>query len=265
MIAIPSPKSLLIITIFAFHTSGAIGSVHLPLVQHHLIANHVRIVVFLSCDQRTQIESVRLAYRLNLMASSVDIRQWFGSDSDNSNETGTDNAQTTFNDDSPIGVEFRRLFRPCNHRIGIVLDLECPLRAVRSVLAAASQRIYFHHRYYWLMFASNEEQLHRLLEHENVNVDAEITAATPARLDGDNSVDANGAASGWDLWDVYNPSFVRGGRLNVTHLQRWDATTTVARLPIDRMSKYESRRDFQGLKLKGVLTVRVVGSVDLNG
>lgn len=212
-----------------------VGLVHQPLVHHHLRQHQLNVVLFLSCDQRSQFESVRLANQLNVWPSSLDICKRVYPSSD---------GHVDPLDESP--------FHHASQRVGVVLDLQCPERCLRPLLAAVSRQWLFHRRYVWLLFGKNVDDVGKWLDGENVNVDAEITAATKRVPDNDKVV----VDGYWDLWDVYNPSFVRGGRLNVTHLQSWRSAgmsdpikTTISQ------SKHEKRRNLRGLQLRGVLTV----------
>lgn len=211
-----------------------VATVHLPIVRHHLLANRLRVVELLWCDVRSPADVMRLCHTLGVSAGAADLHG--------------------------IGRPDRlhRHFYMHNHQVGVVLDLTgCPERQVRALLHAASAHTLFHRRYVWLMFADGVSRIYDLLEDENVNVDADITVAVPATLS-----TVVGEVQ-WDLWDVYNPSHVRGGRLNVTLLQRWRAGME-PRWPVDMQSKYERRKDFHGLKLKGVLTVSADGNVKTN-
>lgn len=209
-----------------------VSDVHQPLVLHHVRSHNLKIVLFLSCDdRRTQFQSIRLAHQLNVWPRSVAICS-----------TGVESG-------ADVPLNLKRLFHHANQRVGIVLDLQCPAHCLRPLLAAASRQWLFHRRYVWLLFAESVDPVFEWLAAENVNVDAEITAASP-RGDDD-----------WDLWDVYNPSYQRGGQLNVTHMQRWRSplegnATTTAKSAFWQRSKHGQRRQFHGLQLKGVLTVR---------
>lgn len=213
----------------------ASARIHLPLVRHHILANRLRIVQFLSCERRLEFQCHRLAHRLNVLAGSADIRR---------NRSAL--------------PALRRLHA---HRVGVVLDLQCPPAAVRPLLAAVSAHQFFHRRFVWLLFGRDVGHIVELLAGENVNADAEVTAATEEGADGGGGDDDG---DGWSLWDVWNPSFARGGRLNVTLMGRWPADAEQLQA-IGQQSKYERRRDLGGLVLKGVLTVRVVYNVPVIG
>lgn len=57
----------------------------------------------------------------------------------------------------------------------------------------------------------------------------------------------------YNLYDAYNPSSTRGGKLNVTQIGMWspDAGYNL----FDNKAKLENRRDFHGVTFKGVVTV----------
>lgn len=59
--------------------------------------------------------------------------------------------------------------------------------------------------------------------------------------------------SAYQINDVYNPSKVRGGRLNITTIGKWDTHSGIQISSVQ--SKIERRRNLGGLKFIAVVTV----------
>lgn len=136
---------------------------HRQLVQHFLVENYIKTVLFLSCASPQDTHRLRKeAQKLHVWTASADISK-------------------------DIGLDVERLFYYKNHRVAVVADLDCP--RMGSVLGEVSKRTYFHQRYFWLIFANHVNQSVAMLGEENINVDAEITVAVPVSSDG---ADANG-------------------------------------------------------------------------
>lgn len=57
----------------------------------------------------------------------------------------------------------------------------------------------------------------------------------------------------YHLYEAYNPSFVRGGQLNLTKIGTWSLRDGY-NLIVNK-TKFENRRNFQGITFKGVVTV----------
>lgn len=218
-------QSIVLVILLVASAVSASASVHLPLVHKHVRQHKLKFLHHLSCDTAAGFSLLRFGHRSQLWSGTTDIRR-----------DATQKLDASFHHH--------------NHRVGIVLDLQCPLAAVWPLLAAVSERMYFHRSFVWLMFARDAQQISELLANENINVDADITVATRNESDASREV--------WDLWDVYNPSFERGGRLSVTLLQQWSSESgkrLLLMMPEGRKSKYERRKNFGGLRLKGVLTI----------
>lgn len=83
----------------------------------------------------------------------------------------------------------------------------------------------------------------------NLNIDAEVTVVIPS-------------ITGWyDVYDVYNPAFERGGQLKVSKIGFYNSSgfsfTT-------QESKYMLRRNFDGVQFKTVVVVNSCFSTHCN-
>lgn len=62
-----------------------------------------------------------------------------------------------------------------------------------------------------------------------------------------------------ELFDVYNPSYKRHGKLNVTPAGRWSYN----RFEFHSQSKFVERKNFKGLTFHSVITVNFIDSIEL--
>lgn len=79
-------------------------------------------------------------------------------------------------------IDFETILIRLSHQVGVVIDLNCP--EIVEFLRGVSKRILFHRERSWLMFSTDLNQTHNMLQKENINVDAEISIAIPSN-DGD--------------------------------------------------------------------------------
>lgn len=91
----------------------------------------------------------------------------------------------------------------------------------------------------WLILGRKLKDIVKFLNDDSFGVVTDITIAVEI-------------ATGFDLYDVYNPCKARGGSLNVTALGYWTEKSGIAiRL---KQPKYERRFNLHGMKIKvGVL------------
>lgn len=144
-----TPRKSIVLLLFIL--GGVSTKVHPKLVRHFLLENYIKNVLFLSCASPQEVHNLRKDIQsLHMWTVSADIN-------------------------GDINLNYERLFAYKNHRMAVVVDLEC--LKIRSVLGEVSKRTYFHQRYFWLIFAENVNQSVAMLGGENINVDAEITVA----------------------------------------------------------------------------------------
>ena len=94
-------------------------------------------------------------------------------------------------------------FMRINYRnLGVILDANC--EETSDLFEISSNRNYFNSSYYWLMLSTDFNETRKLLNHQNINFDAEITLAI---LDDKNIT----------LLDVYNPSSKYNAELVISH------------------------------------------------
>lgn len=224
---------MLVLAVTAFYVHCSTISLHLQqsIIQHHLRVHQTHVVLFFSCNRRTELQSLRSAHYLNVFTSVLDIRH-------------------------RLDDYVQQYFGQSYDRFSIVLDLECsPADRLDAVLSAASQQRLFGRRFVWLLFARDVRHVEQLLSVVNLNVDADITAVTMRTINGDADEAGDEVC---DLWDVYNPSSARGGRLKITHLQVWPDTVQtqlIASTAGRRQRLYERQRDLGGITFNGLLVV----------
>lgn len=59
----------------------------------------------------------------------------------------------------------------------------------------------------------------------------------------------------YEVFEVYNPSYRRGGKLNITRKYTWQSS--VGPQPPSKQTRHERRKNFGGLTFTGVLTVLI--------
>ena len=128
-----------------------------------------------------------------------------------------------------------------DHRsYGIIFDVTC--NRTEEVFQVFSENNFFNRSYFWIMQDDNFDHAYNLLSKQNINYDAEITLSIPAENNINNEL---------MLYDVYNPSFKRGGKLNVTDKGKWSfdygLNITLTQNKIDR------RSNLNGLVLHAVV------------
>ncbi|KAJ8670414.1 hypothetical protein QAD02_001673 [Eretmocerus hayati] len=147
------------------------------------------------------------------------------------------------------------------YKIGVVLDLECPKRDTvlnQVINVVKGEWMPFNESYVWLMLMKNRQSLmmmplESLLADLPLSIDADLVAALPSdRYDeSPDDVDGHGVMgnfSEFELFDVYNPSYRHGGRINVTRMGSWDQERGI----IDELLrdyKYKRRGNLHGLPL----------------
>lgn len=215
-----------IFLIFAFATRQYCCNVHL--IKDYLKANYLTTLLWVSCEP-TPIETLTALH-------GIWINVW---------DIADESALTDFNYDKFFG----RYSQP--H--AAVLNLEC--NQTNSFMTQASKRILFHNERYWLMFNSNLHQAVDVLSRQNINVDAEIILALS--LIGNDAEEVKN----YELYEAFNPSSVRGGRINITQLGYWNRTDGF-NIPV-KQTKIERRRNLRGIILPSVISVTCSRNMNL--
>lgn len=74
-------------------------------------------------------------------------------------------------------LNYTQFFVRLEHPHTVVVNLDC--ENVKSFLNQSSQRMLFHLERTWLIFSNNVSQAYDILQHENINLDADITLVIP--------------------------------------------------------------------------------------
>nr|QGW45452.1 ionotropic receptor 75b [Bradysia odoriphaga] len=185
------------------------------LISDYINANNLKICVLSSCNGNLEL--------LNGFNDKSDT--WY-----------------SFTNIAVQSVEFDTLFARFSHQIGVVVDLSCSQTV--EFLREISKRMFFHRERYWLMFSPDMNRTEDVLQQLNVNADAEITVAIPVE---------DSARKNYRLYEAFNPSSTRGGLLNVTQIGTWTLIDGL-NLALNK-TKFENRRDFQGITFRGVVTI----------
>jgi hypothetical protein len=144
----------------------------------------------------------------------------------------------SFYDISQGMSNLQNLFTYKSHQIGIIYDLRCP--QTEQFLKISFQHQIFNASYNWLMFDASKDDAENVLKPQNINWNAEITVA----------IERNESDDAFPLYDVYNPSFIRGGRLNVTYKGEWSAEVRDLQA-LATPNKIVSRSNFHGIRFFG--------------
>jgi hypothetical protein len=202
----------LLITVLIFCITGSShGTKDLEVVEAFLEANNVRVGLILFCDQVFAFKLLRLMQKYNIWSAFQD---------------------TTQSIRNP-----RKLFHARTHQIGVIYDVRCP--NTEQLFNISFEEHIFNASYHWLMLHDDLDNAKDLLRPQNINWDAEITLT----VEQDNETE-------YRIYDVYNPSYERGGQLNVTFKGVWNSTIrelTQFRIP----NKNIHRRNMFGLQFIG--------------
>lgn len=120
------------------------------------------------------------------------------------------------------------------YKLGILLDLDCPgseeiLRRVRykktSCASVIIVQLLFYYAIFLLQFTSNRlpynETYYWMMTTTNDVVPREILEPLPLSINSEMTVVLQGNGEFYSLYDVYNPSYRHGGKLNVTFMGNW--------------------------------------------
>jgi hypothetical protein len=133
---------------------------------------------------------------------------------------------------SRVDMNIEDIMRVNYHKIGAIVDTTCEETA--AFFDACSSLSLFNASFNWLMLSADFNASTQLLNHQNINLDAEITLAV---TDNDES--------NFVLYDVYNPSFKYGGENVFTEKGRFDFDRGLYFTL--KGTKLEQRRDLRGI------------------
>jgi hypothetical protein len=184
------------------------GTTDIEVIKDFLSANNVQICLVLFCDQVFAVKLHRLMQKLSIWSAFQDTSQTI----ENPN----------------------KLFNSRTHQIGVIYDLRCP--DTEQLFSISFREHIFNASYHWLMFHNDLEVAKSLLRPQYINWDAEISLTIKQE---------NGTA--YQIYDVYNPSFERGGQLNATFMGVW-STTNRNLTPFRVPNKNVHRRNLFGLQ-----------------
>lgn len=195
------------------------------LIKDYLKTNYLTTMLLVSCgNEPTSMETLRV-----LHGNWINV--WDISDA---------SVLTDFNYD--------RFFGRYSQPHGVVVNLEC--NNTSSFMGQISKRILFHNERFWLMFHTDLENTFGILSQQNINVDAEIVLALPVDADYTEELE------NYEIYEVFNPSSNRGGRLNITQLGNWNKNDGF-NIPV-KQTKIERRRDLRGIILPSVISVTII-------
>lgn len=208
-----------IFVIFTIATSGS--SSNTPLLKDYTKFNDITVVLFISCEKDDKLSTIDSVDELQHQGLWTNV--W---------HISTEVAFTNFN--------YHWFFGRYSHPPCIVINLEC--NQTKAVLAEMSKRVFFHHERSYLMFGQSLAEAFDILNDENINVDAEIILAIPA------------GQELYDIYEVFNPSHRRGGRLKIALIGRWSERIGWKQTVLQ--TKIERRHDLNGIRFPTVIPVR---------
>ncbi len=194
---------------------------NIQLLKKYVESNHISFVLLISCgrdNELIKIESIEHLQRHGLWTNVWDI------------STATI-SWTNFNYD--------RFFSRYSNTLGVVMNLQC--NHTNAFMEEMSKRGLFHNERKWFMISESLDETYNILRQQNINFDAEITLAVPAKR------------SFYDIYEVYNPSHVRGGRLNITWNGYWSEDVGWSTV---NQTKIERRHDLNGITFQTVVPVK---------
>lgn len=132
-------------------------SINMLFVKDYLKFNNIPICVFLCCDNITD----RMKNRIDFQHEGVWINWWGVS-----------------KESELRSLNYTNILVRLTSPMSVVINLEC--NNVLEVMKEISSRKMFHYERFWLIFGRNLYQAYDMLEHQFVNMDAEIYLALPA-------------------------------------------------------------------------------------
>lgn len=209
-----------IIVILTIATSTV--SFNVSILQDYTKANDITVVLLISCEQDNELLKLKTVENLQyhgLWTSVWDISM-----------------EMNLND-----FDFHKFFGRYSNPPGVVINLEC--NQTKALMTEMSKRVFFHHERKWFMLSGSLEEAFDILNRENINFDAEINLAIPTEQDF------------YDIYEVYNPSYSRGGRLNITAVGRWSGEIGWDTV---KQTKIERRHDLNGITFPTIIPVNEI-------
>ncbi len=192
---------------------------NIRLVKDYTQVNGIAIVLLISCEMDS--ESIKIESISNLQHDGLWTNVWdisIGSDLNN--------------------FDYHKFFDRYSNPLGVVINLQC--NQTKDFMREMSKRILFHHERKWLMISESLHEAFDILNQEHINFDAEIVVAIPLEDDF------------YDIYEVYNPSYSRGGWLNITLMGRWSVGDGWNQV---NQTKIERRHDLNGITFPTVVPV----------
>lgn len=178
-------------SLIIFLTITSCSAHNIQLIKDYTKANDITVVLLVSCEGENNFFEIETTRKLQLHGLWTNI--W-----DISSEVDFFN------------FDFYQFFNRYSNSPGVVMNLGC--NQTKALMTEMSNRTFFHRERKWLMLSESLDEAFGHLNQENINYDAEIMLAVPSTVEDDDH---------YDIFDVYNPSHRRGGRLNITLMGYW--------------------------------------------
>lgn len=210
----------LLVNIFVILITLKCGLTHNILIKDYFISNHITTVLLISCESKNEINTIHTIE--NLQRYGIWINIW---------DISMESVLTNF--------DYHRFFVRFSNPPSIVINLEC--NQTTAFLAQMSKRVLFHSERKWLMLSGRLEDSLDILNKQNINFDAEINLVIPS------------VRQHYEIYEVFNPSYNRGGRLNITQVGNWSAE--IGWNIQLKQTKIERRHDLNGITFPTVIPV----------
>ncbi|KAH0539314.1 hypothetical protein KQX54_003915 [Cotesia glomerata] len=153
-------------------------------------------------------------------------------------------------------IDLDKLLHVDYWKLGIVLDLDCQ-RSKIIFDQFTKQHLRHNESYFWLM-PTTGEKIPDYFYNLPLTIANEMTLAMRRNdnLHDENNTDNNNKRI-YELYDVYNPSYRHGGKLNITYMGHWslnDRNEGVLKIILTQY-KYKRRGDLQGLVLNASIVI----------
>lgn len=188
-------------------------SLHLQFAREYLDMNHLKICLKLTSDD----ERANGYNDINLRNTNY----WF--------------SYYQLSKGNLNSIDLINYFRYNSHQLAVIVDMKC--KELNELFNIASKNELFNSSYHWILLGNNVPDAFSVLQNQNINIDSEINLLIPFEND----------SVGYVIYDVYNPSHSRGGKLNITFKGSWSPTTNIE--IVLNQDKLE-RRSMNGIQLK---------------
>ncbi|KAJ8664949.1 hypothetical protein QAD02_006611 [Eretmocerus hayati] len=136
------------------------------------------------------------------------------------------------------GFKLNRIITSEHQKMGILLDLRCYRNTSSSpILSQITSREFYRQLHYWLVTSNDLESVLDMVDDNRFSMTTDFVIAIPIKF-----------YIGFDLYDIYNPSKERGGKLNVTFFGSWDPKHGL-NLELSE-DKYSQRSNLHGMMWK---------------